>query len=201
MRSVDSLPPAAVALASLFEWLDPALKREQGWKLDGACLLEPTDLFFVDVGESAQPAKIICSTCPVKVPCLRYAIENREWDGIWGGTNEKERRPLIKAYEAGTPVEQLVIPLPNHGCGCGECRQMGQRRREREALSVPTAEKAPPGAKCPTCGLDVAGFAIGRTKDGRTTWDRPFAYHIGPTGTRFASGGLSHVEGGERCQP
>ena len=130
MRAVDAVPPAAVALASLFEWMDPALKREQGWKLDSACLLEPTDLFFPDRGQSAQPAKIICSTCPVKVPCLAYAIENRMWEGIWGGTNEKERRPLIQQFEAGVAVEELVVRLPKHGCGCDECRAVGQRARE-----------------------------------------------------------------------
>lgn len=145
------MPPAAVALASLFEWMDPAFKREQGWKLDGACLLEPTDLFFPDRGQSAQAAKLICSTCPVKVQCLRFAIEQRQWDGIWGGTNEKDRRPLIRAHlfaemltllaaawfgdrryreRLGELTEVIVAPLPKHGCGCQECREIGQRARE-----------------------------------------------------------------------
>lgn len=153
MKSVDSMPAAAVALASIFEWMDPALKVDQGWKLDGACLLEPKDLFFPDRGESAQPAKLICSTCKVKTECLRYAIESREWCGIWGGTNEKDRRPLIRAHlfaelltllgarfaprqPAATLaelVDMIVAPLPKHGCGCDECRELGQRRRERSA--------------------------------------------------------------------
>lgn len=129
MKAVSAMPPAAVALRSLFEWLDPALKVAQGWKLNSACELEPIDLFFPSRGQSAKPAKVICSMCPVKVECLTYAIENREWDGIWGGTNEKDRRPLIRQYEAGTPVEALVVPLPKHGCGCQECREVGQRDR------------------------------------------------------------------------
>lgn len=68
-------------------------------------------------------------------------------------------------------------------------------------MSVLTGERAPKGATCPTCGLDVAGYAIGETRDGRTTWDRPARHDIGPTGTMFWSGGLTHVEGGERCRP
>jgi hypothetical protein len=68
-------------------------------------------------------------------------------------------------------------------------------------VSGPTAEVAPKGATCPTCGLDVGGYAIGQTRDGRTTWDRPFGRYAGPTGTLFPSGGLTHVEGGERCTP
>lgn len=129
MRLVDRAPDAAVALASLFEWLDPALKVAQGWKLESACLLEPKDMFFPGRGESAKPAKVICSMCPVRVECLSYAIENREWHGIWGGTNEKDRRPLIRQYELGTPVADLVLPLPKHGCGCSECREVGQQQR------------------------------------------------------------------------
>lgn len=115
-----TLPVAAVAFESILEYLDPKTKAEQAWKFDAACVFEPKDLFFPDRGESAQSAKLVCSTCPVKVECLRSAIENREWDGIWGGTNEKERRPLIRHFDASTPA----------GCGCAECRDFGQRRRE-----------------------------------------------------------------------
>jgi len=40
-------------------------------------------------------AKAICATCPVREPCLEYAIRIREPHGIWGGLSESERRPLI----------------------------------------------------------------------------------------------------------
>lgn len=66
-------------------------------------------------------------------------------------------------------------------------------------MSLPTSEVAPKGATCPTCGIDVGGYAIGATRDGRMTWDRPLRHDAGPTGTMFYSGGLTHVEGGERC--
>ena len=35
-------------------------------------------------------AKDICQTCPVKRPCLDYALSIREPHGIWGGKNESE---------------------------------------------------------------------------------------------------------------
>lgn len=69
--------------------------------------------------------------------------------------------------------------------------------KQDRPCSCPTV--APKGAVCPTCGLDVGGFAIGQTRDGKTTWDQPFRRDLGPTGTMFSSGGLTHVEGGERC--
>ena len=40
-------------------------------------------------------AKAICATCPVREPCLAYALRIREPHGIWGGMSESERRPLI----------------------------------------------------------------------------------------------------------
>lgn len=68
-------------------------------------------------------------------------------------------------------------------------------------MTPPTLEVAPPGSECPTCGLDVGGFAIGQTRDGATTWDRPGGFYAGPTGTPAYHGGLTHVQDGERCRP
>ncbi|MBC8194561.1 MAG: WhiB family transcriptional regulator [Acidimicrobiia bacterium] len=40
-------------------------------------------------------AKAVCSQCPVLTSCLDYAVGIREVHGVWGGTNERERRALI----------------------------------------------------------------------------------------------------------
>lgn len=40
-------------------------------------------------------AKEICRTCPVRQPCLDYAVAIREPHGIWGGLNENERKVLM----------------------------------------------------------------------------------------------------------
>ena len=42
-----------------------------------------------------EQAKAICATCPVREPCLAYALRIREPHGIWGGMSEAERRLLI----------------------------------------------------------------------------------------------------------
>ena len=39
----------------------------------------------------------ICAECPVKAPCLEYAIENRIDHGVWGGCSERERRRIFEA--------------------------------------------------------------------------------------------------------
>lgn len=52
-------------------------------------------LFYPGPGENADEAKRICAACPVRRPCLEWALANAEF-GIWGGTSERERRRINK---------------------------------------------------------------------------------------------------------
>ena len=45
-------------------------------------------------GESAESARRVCARCPVREPCLDYAITNRIVYGVWGGLTGRERRAL-----------------------------------------------------------------------------------------------------------
>lgn len=60
---------------------------------------ERADIFFLDENMGRKDhrqtdiAKAICSVCPVRVPCLEFAINGDE-RGIWGGTTEFERRNM-----------------------------------------------------------------------------------------------------------
>jgi hypothetical protein len=47
---------------------------------------------------SAEPARQVCAACPVRQPCLDYAITNRITHGIWGGLTERERRALRSGW-------------------------------------------------------------------------------------------------------
>lgn len=42
----------------------------------------------------ADDAKAVCSTCPVKEHCLRFALQQRIDHGIYGGLTESERRRI-----------------------------------------------------------------------------------------------------------
>jgi WhiB family redox-sensing transcriptional regulator len=53
-----------------------------------------TDLFFPERGEPTKEAKKVCAECPVREPCLEYALANGEKHGVWGGTSERERRRM-----------------------------------------------------------------------------------------------------------
>jgi WhiB family redox-sensing transcriptional regulator len=64
------------------------------WRELAACHGADLNLFFPERGESAEPARQVCAACPVRQPCLDYAITNRIAHGIWGGLTERERRAL-----------------------------------------------------------------------------------------------------------
>ena len=64
------------------------------WRELAACRGTDLEVFFPSRGESAGPARQVCAGCPVRTPCLDYAITNRIAYGIWGGLTERERRAL-----------------------------------------------------------------------------------------------------------
>ena len=45
--------------------------------------------------QNLAAAKAICSSCPLKLQCLEYAMKNYEV-GVWGGTTEHQRDELRK---------------------------------------------------------------------------------------------------------
>jgi WhiB family redox-sensing transcriptional regulator len=68
------------------------------WRELAACRGAGLELFFPERGESAEPARRVCAACPVRQPCLDYAISNRITHGIWGGLTERERRALRSGW-------------------------------------------------------------------------------------------------------
>lgn len=66
------------------------------WMNKGKCRDIPPDLFFPSDGVGVDVARQICADCPVKSPCLEYALGNRIDHGVWGGTSERERRRILR---------------------------------------------------------------------------------------------------------
>ncbi len=66
------------------------------WRHRAACRDLDPELFF-PLGTSdanllqIDAAKRICRTCPVREPCLQWALNTGD-AGVWGGTTEAERR-------------------------------------------------------------------------------------------------------------
>ena len=66
------------------------------WMSEGNCRNEPPSRFFPSDGVGVDAARQLCATCPVKSPCLEYALRNRIDHGVWGGTSERERRRILR---------------------------------------------------------------------------------------------------------
>lgn len=64
------------------------------WRDNAACKDKDPDIFYPESENSpyVQIAKAVCSVCPAQGNCLRYALQNNEHIGIWGGLTERERR-------------------------------------------------------------------------------------------------------------
>ena len=66
------------------------------WRQQSACRGVDPDVFYPVSEEEAVEAKAICAVCPVREPCLDYALTNREREGVWGGATERERRRMLR---------------------------------------------------------------------------------------------------------
>ncbi len=71
--------------------------ERRDWRKSAACRDADPELFFPvsAVGPSREDvarAKAVCASCPVRRPCLRFALATHQAYGVWGGMTEEERR-------------------------------------------------------------------------------------------------------------
>jgi hypothetical protein len=69
------------------------------------------ELFFSYKYEERHEAKNICFTCPVREQCLKWALENKEIWGIWGGRDEDEIRRTLSVNVEGVEVRRSRYPI------------------------------------------------------------------------------------------
>jgi WhiB family transcriptional regulator, redox-sensing transcriptional regulator len=72
----------------------PVMSALGGWRNRAACRGTDLAVFFPGRGESAEPARQICARCPVRQPCLEFALSHGIVHGIWGGLTDRDRRAL-----------------------------------------------------------------------------------------------------------
>ncbi len=73
---------------------------QQEWRDAAACRGADIDIFFPQSEDDAGAAKAICATCPVREPCLEFALAVRQLEGVWGGLTDTERRRLRRRRQA-----------------------------------------------------------------------------------------------------
>lgn len=56
-----------------------------------------------------REAKTTCAECPYAQRCLEFALKNPDLQGIWGGTNERQRNRIRR----GIPVSLALPPNKN----------------------------------------------------------------------------------------
>jgi WhiB family redox-sensing transcriptional regulator len=117
---------------------------------DGSCRTTDPEIFFQD----EVTAKMICRECPVKEPCLDWALTHNE-SGVWGGTTALER------WRMRNPRTRKVTPPPmvgghgvaryRRGCRCDVCRA-GNAELQRRYQA--TNKKR---THCLECGATLSG--------------------------------------------
>ncbi len=135
----------SVGLDALLDAADererPELAQLKHLRRNGACAGKGNDAFFPDRGRSALPAKEACWVCPVRAECLAFAIEHREWFGIWGGFAEEERRAMNVRHAEGVPVDEVVAMAL-----AGDLdEEMARRRGAQPRRGEPSRSVAPYG--------------------------------------------------------
>ena len=73
------------------------------WMDQGLCKEVGSDYFFYEDMERGpekerriEQALAICSDCPVKKTCLKFALDTDQMYGIWGGTTQEQRAKMKK---------------------------------------------------------------------------------------------------------
>jgi len=87
------------------------------WRDQSACRAYDAEQFF-PVGNSGSAARqteqaiAVCLSCPVRVQCLKYALDNRIVDGVWGGMAEGERLSLKRRTDRIRRDAERAAPKP-----------------------------------------------------------------------------------------
>lgn len=84
--------------------------QRDSWRVHSACASADPELFYPlsPAGRSASQirrAKAICARCPVRSPCLSFALANSDAHGIWGGTTGDERAALRRTPQRAAEQE------------------------------------------------------------------------------------------------
>lgn len=78
------------------------VETERPWTALAACIGADPDLFFEQTTEDEEAARAICAVCPVRLHCIDYAIEAREfrYRGMWGGLTHRQLRGMWQRKRA-----------------------------------------------------------------------------------------------------
>lgn len=141
--------------------------RDHSWQESGSCSqpenMHMTSYFFSSVPREKYDAKNLCYSCPVRRKCLKYALENKELWGVWGGRDEDEIRRALSVTYDGKEIRRTRFP---------NCPYCGGRPSKLEVVVAPT----PGGGRWATMKL-VHCQECDFTWKSRTSANAVDAYH------------------------
>ena len=120
--------------------------------------------FFSEEPEEKYAAKNLCFSCPVRKDCIKYALEEKEIWGVWGGRDENEIRRILSVdangdeYRRGrypqcpfcfartSKLKTYIVDLPGGGrwttARMVECTDCGFNWRSRTSANAVNAYHA-----------------------------------------------------------
>jgi len=66
--------------------------------------------FFSENTKEKYAAKNLCFSCPVRKDCIKYALEEKEIWGVWGGRDENEIRRILSIDADGNEYRRGRYP-------------------------------------------------------------------------------------------
>jgi WhiB family redox-sensing transcriptional regulator len=107
-----------------FEWMDEAECGKRSNK-------HMSSYFFSAVPREKYDARNLCFQCDVRKECLKYALENKEIWGVWGGKDEAEIRRTLSLSHEGKEIRRTRFP---------NCPYCGARPVKLSVIVAPSPE-------------------------------------------------------------
>ena len=137
------------------------------WHEDAECAkiehADKLDSFFANKPSQQWEAKKLCNSCPVKRDCAKWALDNKQLWGIWGGLDYKEIRNTLSVNWDGQEMRYKRFPL------CPGCRA------KTDHLKTATVER-PDGGRWATMRI-VRCSSCQFTWQSRTSANAVDAFH------------------------
>lgn len=90
------------------------------WHEDAECAkpenADKIDNFFANKPAQQWEAKKLCNQCPVRRDCAKWALDNKQLWGIWGGLDSQKIRNTLSVNWEGQEMRYKRFPLCP-GCG------------------------------------------------------------------------------------
>lgn len=102
-RHLTGTPQGANAVTHHEVWAEMVLTHSPTFPNAPCASSGDPDLWFQGEHHASEARHLadvqaaeICGRCPHRLPCLNYALTNRIWSGVWGGTTEMERKAMLR---------------------------------------------------------------------------------------------------------